>query len=333
MTNADLPWIVRTADATSLGLTRATLGGPSFERVRRGAWTAVTDGRIDGDVRIAAVAAELPPHAVLAGWAAARLHELAFAGDAQDVFDGARAWEELQTSTGRRTFADAGRVPGARVVVASGCETRLRFRPDVRVLRSVVPADERCAVGGAGATTPVRTALDLARLLPTRAAVIGVDRLLQLGLVTIPAFSRLVEARAGWVGIGRARAVAELVAVGVESPQESVLRLIWHAARLPRPLCNAVVRDRAGRFVGRVDIIDPEVGLVAEYDGHWHSGSERRGADARRQQALEALGLVVVRATADDVRPERETATAMRLREARRRAAQITRRAWTITPD
>ncbi len=328
-----LPWVVDAAEARRLGLGRGALRAPAFVPVRRGVRTIGDALTGAADVRIAAVARQLPPGAMLAGWSAARVHEVLVARDGLDVFDGSVRWEERRAVAARRSLASTGAPDdGARVVVGADPTSRLRFRRDVRVLRSVVPPDERCTRLGVCLTTPARTAFDLARLLPETAAVIGLDRLLHLGLVTCSELSALVDGRRGWVGIALAREAVGLADAGAESPQESVLRLAWRDAGLPRPLCNVVVRDQAGQFVARVDLIDPDVGLVGEYDGLWHSGSERRSDDARRQQALESLGLVVVRAASDDVRPGREMALRRRLREAHRRAAKAPRGDWHTTP-
>ena len=53
----------------------------------------------------------------------------------------------------------------------------------------------------------------------------------------------------------------------------------------------------AERYI--VDFFAPAVGVVVEVDGRYHAG--RRGADARRQRALEALGYRVLRFEAAQV--------------------------------
>jgi hypothetical protein len=290
-----LPTTVRTGDAASLGLTRTVWLGPELTAVRRGVRVTAGVDPLDPDVRIAAVASQLPDHAALGGWAAARLHERVHAGDDLEVFDGAPRWDD-----GRR--APRPYVAGlARVPVCASRHSRLVLREDVRVFRSEVTADERQEIGGAPVSSALRTAFDLARLLPTAPAVVGLDRLVHVGALTVEDLQLLVDARPGAHGRATARRALGLVDGGAESPQETVLRLAWLGAGLPRPAANRVITDLDGRFVARVDLLDPDVGVVGEYDGAVHSGAGRRSRDARRQEELESLGLVVVRATSVDV--------------------------------
>ena len=146
----------------------------------------------------------------------------------------------------------------------------------------------------------------------------------------------MVRDRRRHVGRPRALRVAALMDAGAESPQESLLRLTWIGAGLPRPRANQVVVDTSARFVARVDLLDDVTGVVGEYDGALHADAARRSRDARRQEELEDLGLVVVRATANDI-DHRGTGSAwqQRLRAAYRRAANRGpgRRRWQVRDD
>ncbi len=291
--------------------------------LRRGVWAPAGTDPTDADLRIAAVAAQLPAHAVVGGWAAARLHEVT-AGGRDPVFDGGPRWEERPIGRGRC----------ARVLVCAARDSRLTHRPDVRVFRSPVPDGQRERVLGMTVASAVRSAFDMARLLPVTSGVIAVDRMLALRLMTIDDLALLVAAPGRWQGRPAARRVLTLCDAGAESPQESVLRLLWVGAGLPRPRANVEVLDRDGRFVARVDLLDPDAGVVAEYDGGYHSGSDRRSRDAARQETLERLGLVVVRATSVDLEDGGARAWQMRLRAAYGRAARRPgdERRWVIGP-
>lgn len=319
-----LPPVVRTSELRAAGVSRRRAQGPEFVRVRRGLVGYAGLSRDYPDLRIAAVVEELPPHSVVGGWAAARLFERMYAPDDLVVFDGSARWE-----VGRPHERSEGT---ARVLLCAPRESRVRHRDDVRVFRSEVPEDERTDVTGVATTNPVRTAFDLARLLPTVPAVIALDRLAHLGLVRLDDLRALVHERRLWHGRGRALRVMALADDGAESPQETLLRLGWIGAGLPRPLCNPVIVDERGRFVARVDLLDPDAGVVGEYDGAVHSGAAARSDDARRQEALEELGLVVVRATAHDVGDDGVSrAWEARLRAAYRRASHTSRApAWRI---
>jgi len=321
---APLPGSLLTRDAPAHGVGRAVLRTGEFERVRRGVWVPGGLDLSDADVRISAVAAQLPPHAAIGGWSAARLHERAVVVDDLEVFDGGRRWEEGPSVA-----------PGgvARVVVCSARDSRMVLRPDVRVFRSPAVDRERTLLAGVAVTSGPRTAFDLARLLPMHRAVVALDRLLHLGVVDPAELADLLVIHRRGVGLPAARRAMTLADGGAESPQESLMRLAWVGAGLPRPSCNPVVRDPGGRFVARVDLIDGTAGVVGEYDGAVHADAERRSRDTRRQEELEALGLLVVRATAADLTSDGHgIRLAARLRSAYQRAARRPpeRRRWVV---
>lgn len=293
---------VRAREAAARGLSESAWRGPGMVAVRRGVRVdALTDPHAP-DVRIAAVAGDLPQHAVVGGWSAARLFEARDATDDLEVFDGRRRWDDGRLA---RQGLPAGQ---ARVVVVAARESRLVLRPDVRVLRSDARPHERAEIAGTRITSPVRTALDLARLLPLTTGVIGLDRLIHVGAVTPVELADALDAWPRARGAVAARRALSLADGAAESPQESLLRLAWVQAGLPRPRANAVVLDRAGSFVARVDLCDERAGVVGEYDGAHHASAERRAQDAERQERLEDLGLTVVRATAVDLRDGRAVA-------------------------
>lgn len=323
-----LPWVVVPADAPEVGVCERTIRGPTFEPVRRGVWVPTGTDVSTPDVRITAIAVQLPAHAVIGGWSAARMHERAACADDLEVFDGGPDWEERTTAARARPAYRSG----ARVVVCAPPSSRLTVREDVRVFRSVVPPAEACTISGLRVTTASRTAFDLARLLPPTRAVVALDRLLHLRLLSAGDVLTIVRERRGWRGVARARSALSLADGGAESPQETLLRLLWLEAGLPRPRCNAVIRRPDGRFVARVDLLDDAAGVVGEYDGAYHASSVRRSDDARRQGELERLGLVVVRATGHDVdHRRRREAWQDRLRLAYRTASTRTHRAWIVT--
>ncbi|NCT91114.1 DUF559 domain-containing protein [Cellulomonas sp. APG4] len=288
--------IVRAREAAARGVSEGAWRGPGMVAVRRGVRVDSLTDPLNPDVRIAAVAGDLPEHAVVGGWGAARLLEARDATDDLEVFDGRRRWDDGQLV--RQDFAHGQ----ARVLVVAARESRLTLRPDVRVLRSEARAHERVEVDGIRITSPVRTALDLARLLPLTTAVIGLDRLIHVGAVTPVEVADALDAWPRARGAFAARRALSMVDGAAESPQESLLRLAWVQAGLPRPRANAVVLDGVGRFVARVDLFDEQAGVVGEYDGAYHASAERRAQDAERQEWLEDLGLTVVRATAVDLR-------------------------------
>lgn len=173
--------------------------------------------------------------------------------------------------------------------------------PGVRLSRRALPAPDVTRTRGVPVTTPLRTALDLARGLPPVDAVVALDALVRSGLV------RLIDVRgaaAGATGRGcrRARVAAERADGLAESPQETRLRLVLHASALPPPVAQHTVRDAGGRFVARVDFGWPEHRLALEYEGAWHGEPQNVARDRARLNRLTAAGWRVVFVTAADLR-------------------------------
>ncbi len=327
-----LPWILRTAHPEAHGISRAEAYGGEPVAAAHGVRALPGVVPTDPDARIAATALRLAPGCVIGGWAAARLHERA--ADPDDDLTVFTGEEWLERSAPDRL--DVGWSTAARVLVCAPRPARLRPGDRARVFRSEVPPTDRTVVDGVPVTTPMRTAFDLARLWQQPAAVAAVDRLLHLGVVDLEEVRATALARHRSRGRPAALRVLTIADPGSESLQESALRMLWLDAGLPRPRCHPVIRDPRGAFVARVDLLDPDVGVVGEYDGESHADAAHRGKDARREQALEELGLVVVRATAADVATEpSSTAWQRRLRRAyRRQRTGVGRtRSWRVTVD
>lgn len=103
-------------------------------------------------------------------------------------------------------------------------------------------------------------------------------------------------------GVRKARLALTFVCEGVESPMETLVRLMLIFARLPKPAPNKRIYDEFGRFVARCDLVYEAYQVIVEYDGMWHRKSRRkRRADRGRIAALEALGWTVIVLTAEDM--------------------------------
>lgn len=156
--------------------------------------------------------------------------------------------------------------------------------------REVLPQD-LMELHGLVVTTPLRTALDLGRLQPTRDLRLhGMDTMLSLGqfsheelLVEVPRFNR----RRGVVLL---RVLAPLADAGSASFGESALRGRWYDAGLPRPRTQIpVVVDGVTRYYIDMGLEELEMGV--EYDGdEWHSTPEQRSRDAARRCFLTEEG-------------------------------------------
>lgn len=103
-------------------------------------------------------------------------------------------------------------------------------------------------VGRLGVTTPLRTALDLGRLLAPDAALAAMDALLAAGSFTHTELLSELPRFAGHRGVGQLRTLAAQADGRAICPAESVLRLRWHQARLPTAVPGLHVRA-SGRQV------------------------------------------------------------------------------------
>ena len=149
-----------------------------------------------------------------------------------------------------------------------------------------VSAEDLVTVRGITATTPLRTALDLGRLLPRAQALGALDSLLRLGAFSREDLLANVERLARQRGVVQLRRLAPWADAGAASPGESSLRLRWLEAGLPRPeLQIPVVVD--GRPIFFLDMGLEELLFAAEYDGEeWHSRDGDRAYDEDRRQWL-----------------------------------------------
>lgn len=224
---------------------------------------------VDHRLRARAAARLLLPGAVLSGRSAAVLWGVDLAGPDDDV----------------------------ECIVALAC--RAGTARGVRVTRRALPTDDVVTRGGVPVTTPLRTALDLARIRPLEDAVVALDQFLRSRRLTL-ADLRLAAARLTGPGCRSVRAAVAAADGLAQSPQETRLRLRLHASRLPRPVAQYEVRD-AGGFVACVDFAWPEARVAVEYDGWWHGERQNVPRDRRRLNRLTAAGWTVIFVTADDV--------------------------------
>ena len=170
----------------------------------------------------------------------------------------------------------------------------------LRVTRRALVAEDIARRGGVRVTTPARTAFDLARIRPLEEAVVALDRFLQRGLVDLEHL-RTVATTVGGPGCRHLRRAMELADGLAGSPQETRLRLLLHASRLPRPTAQHTVRDADGRFLARVDFAWADARVAVEYEGIWHGQAQQVGRDRRRLNDLTAAGWTVVFVTAADL--------------------------------
>ncbi|MGY1826159.1 endonuclease domain-containing protein [Blastococcus sp. SYSU DS0541] len=178
-------------------------------------------------------------------------------------------------------------------------DARLRQRRDRRLHFSDVPAPETRRLHGVVTTSPSRTWMDLAAVVPPAALLAVADQMLARGYPRAQ-FPAVLLRSAGRRGIVTARRVAACADPSAGSPMESVLRWAIHEAGLPPPVLQHVVRD-GGRFLGQVDLAWPDRRVVVEFDGDVHRDRRVFVADVRRQNGLVLAGWTILRFTSADL--------------------------------
>ncbi|MBV9830591.1 MAG: type IV toxin-antitoxin system AbiEi family antitoxin domain-containing protein [Marmoricola sp.] len=157
--------------------------------------------------------------------------------------------------------------------------TQRRSRGSVRSLA----AREIVCLEGLRVTTPLRTALDLGRLLPPGAALTCLDRLVGRGQVAQTDLVAELPRMAGLPGIGQLRTLVAQTDGRACCAPESVLRLHWNAARLPTAI-PALPVVAGGRLV-RLSIGTEHRDFGAVLAGH---------VDADDLHALQGAGWWIV---------------------------------------
>jgi very-short-patch-repair endonuclease len=190
------------------------------------------------------------------------------------------------------------------------CNGTRRIDATFRYLPSLDPIDV-ADHDGLLVTTPVRTVLDLARILSDRRLAAVVDGLVRDRLATE---ADLIEALMRWRRQGR-RGVTKLAAVlGLDAarldhvlsgrPESWLERLFMELLRswdLPRADCQRRVTDANGK-IRRLDFLLDGTTIICEVEGQLgHADRASRSADAERRTALRRAGFIVLTYTYLDV--------------------------------
>ncbi|WP_194819234.1 hypothetical protein [Nocardia sp. XZ_19_385] len=175
-----------------------------------------------------------------------------------------------------------------------------RSRPGQLIVhRDRIDSSDLTVVYRTLATTPARTAVDLARKLSRLDAIATLDAALRGGL-SRPMLDLELPRHRGRRGY---RQAAELIGLSddrAESPMESRMRLRCLDAGLPHPEPQYEVWTPTG--LRRLDLGWPDWRLGLEYDSAtWHSGPAAALRDNPRHNWLTTTGWTIQYATAPDV--------------------------------
>ena len=175
-------------------------------------------------------------------------------------------------------------------------------------------------VRGRPATTPARTAIEVARSLRRPRSLATLDAALRSGTCDRLELARALTKQAGRRGVVVVRELLPLADPRAESPMESEARLVIIDGGLPAPILQYELIDGRGQL-RRLDFAWPDYRVAAEYDGmDWHSGADAMLANRNRTSALMDIRWAVVPIVFEDVRRRPDdlvSRIAMQLRHAR----------------
>ncbi|GAB4099991.1 DUF559 domain-containing protein [Sinomonas halotolerans] len=190
--------------------------------------------------------------------------------------------------------------PAVELAVPRG--RRVRRIPGTAIATRLLPPADLVGVGAVRATSPVRTVLDCAAMLPFAEGLAIADSALRQGLAN----REELEAGAGqWVGRNKAalRRVLRHMDPRAANAFESGLRAACLEAGVhmePQATIRTARRDY------RVDLAK-KLRLVAEADSfEWHGGREALHRDCTRYNELVRAGCTVLRFSWEHVMYERE---------------------------
>ena len=175
-------------------------------------------------------------------------------------------------------------------------------QPGFSVSQEFLHPDEIVVVDGVPITVATRSVVYEMRYAATLGdAVVALDMACYSDLVSLAEVASYLAGLGPVTGIQQAR---EAVAEGDEnswSPRETQMRGVWtRRAGLPRPLCNRPVFTLDGRHVGTPDLIEPTLGLVAQYNGSAHITLAGTAVDVEKDATYRDLELETVTMLATD---------------------------------
>ena len=166
-----------------------------------------------------------------------------------------------------------------------------------RFHRGRTPAEHVLIDGGHPYLVPTRTVVDCMREMHPGDALAVLDAALRGGLVVGPEVVRMRRHQRRWPGIAAADHIMQLGDGRRESWFESKSAWVMADWGLPRGIPQVVVTDHSGRFVGRVDVLWPELGVVGEADGLGKYLLGGRPGEPAEEAMARALAAQAVRET------------------------------------
>lgn len=283
--------------------------GPAWRRSSRGWWVPARV-EISPEQRILEAAVRLSSYGGVTGWAGLR-------------------W------LGARWFEGIGPTGLARPVTLNTSSRDLRSVPGIRVSAERLDPGHLTVVDGVAITWPVRsTWFEMRHAVSVEAAAVVLAMAAYDDLVSVAEMAAWEFEHPAWTGAPQCRAAVAVAHENCWSPMEAVTAYVYEvAAELPRPLCNRPLFDRRGKHIGTPDLLDPEAGLVVEYDGATHLRVAGRATDVRREERYRAHGLEYLTVLAPHLGDRNLLVDRMVQARNRSRFEAESQRTWTvITP-
>jgi hypothetical protein len=153
-------------------------------------------------------------------------------------------------------------------------------------------------------TNVARTLIDTACSAPFATTVIAADNALHRRLITPTDLAAALDRTQHRRGAAAGRRALLFADGRSESVGETRTRLVMHQFGLPTPTLQIRIYDKAGTFLGRVDLGYPELGVLIEFDGlvkyrkplqPGQTPDDVVIAEKVREDLIRGLGYVVVR--------------------------------------
>jgi very-short-patch-repair endonuclease len=179
------------------------------------------------------------------------------------------------------------------VKVAVPVDRRCRWQSsNIDVLRLDIAEHERVTVDGLLTTTRMRSALDVAHLMPMQAAQPVLDRMLVLGQVDLDELSTSIAASRR-LGSKQARRLMRSASDRAAAESERMAKRLLREAGLKGWVSNHPVAVRSGTIL--VDLALPRLRIAIEVKGWvFHSLSDRAMQDDNRVTDLGIAGWLVI---------------------------------------
>jgi hypothetical protein len=170
--------------------------------------------------------------------------------------------------------------------------------------------DEVTLWDGMRISTPARTWLDLAGLLPLEDVVAMGDQLVRQPRPdledraepwsTLPQLREMLKRHPKLKGIVKARHATELIRPGADSAPETFLRLALTAAGLPEPELQLRILPN-DPYSSAADMGYRLHRIAIQYDGGHHLTREQQSRDIRRDESFNSAGWRYFKLNADDL--------------------------------